>query len=719
MATKDYLQTLVSEHHASSDELAAANEELIAANEELQSTNEELQSAKEELQSTNEELGTVNDQVRSRNQELDEVANDLVNVLASVEIPVIIVDLELRVRRFTPTVRSVARFIPEDVGRSIDDLKLNVQVDDLPDRIRAVIQGLVPTQWEVQDHQGHWFRMQIQPYRTADGRLAGAVLSFVDVDALKVALKDAEVARDYARSIVETVTSALVVLDDRLAVVSANQAFNAMLGLSARAADTRSLFEVAGGLFEVPSVHRALGQLLAEHTPFSSLEFRAPIDHGSRRVLSLTGRWIVWGGGRPMVLLAIDDITGLRTLEAERGLLLESEKQARLEAERANRAKDLFLATLSHELRTPLATMLMSAQMLQVTATDDPRIHRASASIERAAKAQSRLIDDLLDVSRIVSGKLMLDLGPVDLTQVVQEAVDAARPSAQAKDLDLELVLEGEVGAVYGDAARLLQVANNLLTNSIKFTPRGGRVSVRLACHAGQARLTVTDTGMGIRPEVLPQLFSRFVQADSSVTRTHGGLGLGLAIVRHLIEAHGGVVQAESPGEGRGATFRVMLPVGSQRMAAVPAARGTTVQTIVGVRVLLVEDNDDTREACSSMLTQLGADVHSTSSAAAGLAELERFEPQVILSDIAMPGEDGFTFIQRVRRREPERGGQVPAAALTALASDEDRQRAIQAGFQLHVAKPVDSARLAAIVRALADWKPPPAIVGEQPSMPG
>ncbi|HVW29245.1 MAG TPA: CheR family methyltransferase [Polyangiaceae bacterium] len=717
-ATKDYLQSLVSEHQTSADELAAANEELIAANEELQSTNEELQSAKEELQSTNEELGTVNDQLRSRNQELDEVANDLANVLASVEIPVIIVDLELRVRRFTPTVNKIARFIPEDVGRPIDDFKLRMQVGDLPARIKGVIEGLSPREWEVQDQEGRWFRMQIRPYRTADNRLDGAVLSFVDVDALKRALKDAEVARDYAQSIVETVTSALVVLDGQLCVVSANQAFHELLGIPGKTADTRRLSELGDGLFETPTISRALGDLLANHTPFSALEVSSDLDHGRRRVLSLTGRSIVWGGGAQMLLLTIDDATDLRTLEAERALLLKSEKEARVEAERANRAKDLFLATLSHELRTPLSTMLMSAQVLSRAAGDNPRIQRASASVERAARAQSRLIDDLLDVSRIVSGKMMLDLGPVDLASVVQEAVDVARPSAEAKGLALEVAVENEVGAVYGDAVRLQQVVNNLLINSIKFTPKGGRVAVRLERTEGQAQLTVCDTGMGIRPEVLPQLFSRFVQADRSVTRTHGGLGLGLAIVRHIVEAHGGEVQAESPGEGKGATFRVTLPAGAAKRTTEAAAPKANVRDIEGLRVLLVEDDDDTREAYSAMLSELGAEVRAAPSAAAGLDELQRFRPQVIVSDIAMPGEDGFSFIQKVRRLDPDRGGRVPAAALTALASDEDRQRAMRAGFQLHVAKPVDAARLAAVVSMLADWKAPLASATEKHSTP-
>jgi CheY-like chemotaxis protein len=355
--------------------------------------------------------------------------------------------------------------------------------------------------------------------------------------------------------------------------------------------------------------------------------------------------------------------------------------------------------------------------VLNRAAGDDPRIQRASASIERSARAQSRLIDDLLDVSRIVSGKMMLDLGPVDLASLVQEAVDAARPSAQAKGLTLEVAVEDEVGAVYGDPVRLLQVVNNLLFNSIKFTPQAGRVAVRLERTEGQAQLSVSDTGMGIRPEVLPQLFSRFVQADSSVTRTHGGLGLGLAIVRHIVEAHGGMVQAASPGEGKGATFRVTLPAGTVQRAAATAPKAH-VRNIEGVRVLLVEDDDDTREAYAAMLGELGAEVRAAPSAAAGLDELEHFRPQVILSDIAMPGEDGFSFMEKVRRLDPDRGGRVPAAALTALASDEDRQRAMQSGFQLHVAKPVDAARLAAVVSMLADWKAPLASATEQHSTP-
>jgi two-component system CheB/CheR fusion protein len=410
--------------------------------------------------------------------------------------------------------------------------------------------------------------------------------------------------------------------------------------------------------------------------------------------------------GAPMLLLALEDITARRAFEEERAQLLASEREARLESERANRTKDLFLATLSHELRSPLGVILLQAQILRRAATGDPSVARSSEVIARAAMSQAKLIDDLLDVSRIVSGKLLLDLGPVDLAAVVRVAVDLSRAAAEAKSLELEVAVDDSLGLLYGDAGRLQQVVTNLLANAIKFTPRGGHVSVRLERTDGRVQLTVADDGLGIRPDVLPQLFNRFVQADSSATRNHGGLGLGLAIVRHLVEVHGGEVHAESAGEGKGSTFRVTLPVGSGRtLAAAPATRVATAD-IAGVRVLLVEDDDDTREACATMLGQLGADVRAAPSAAAGLAMLEGFRPQVILSDIAMPGEDGYDFIRSVRRLDPERGGGVPAAALTALAGEADRRRALEAGFQMHIAKPVDSSRLATAVATLAAWKP-------------
>lgn len=695
-ATRDYLRAITGEHQDTAEELGAANEELIAANEELQSTNEELQSAKEELQSTNEELTTLNDELNNRNQQLDSVANDLANVLESVQIPVIMVDQALRIRRFTPAAREISSLLPGDVGRSIDDVKLKVKVDDLVDKIRETIESVIPKEHTVQGLDGRWFRLHIRPYRTADSRLDGAVLSFLDEDILKRALQEAERARDYANSIVETVPMSLVVLDGSLRLVSANAPFYRSFGAQGNLTEHPGLFEIGAAALDVPALREATERSLAARSPFHDIEVQCTFPASGRRDLRIAG-CPIGNGGETMLLLAIEDVT-------ERHLLEASEKQARVEAEQANRAKDLFLATLSHELRTPLSTILMSAQLLKNTPTEDPKIRRASAAIERAVGNQARLIDDLLDISRIVSGKLMLDLQAVDLTSVVQTAVDVAQASAEAKGIALELTMDKRLRAVHGDPTRLQQVVANLLNNSIKFTPKGGKITVRLEAIDETAQLTVADTGLGLRAEIIPHLFDRFVQAESSMTRAHGGLGLGLAIVRHIVNVHGGVVRAESPGEGKGATFTVTLPLAHDD-AAMPEVRRTVTRSISGIRVLLVEDDDDTREACATLLKEKGAEVRAARSVAEGLAALENFVPQVILSDIAMPGEDGYVFIRKLR--SGNRGTRdIPAAALTALAGEEDRRRALESGFQMHLAKPIDADRLATAVATLAAARP-------------
>ena len=271
-----------------------------------------------------------------------------------------------------------------------------------------------------------------------------------------------------------------------------------------------------------------------------------------------------------------------------------------------------------------------------------------------------------------------------------------ARNSAESKGIVIELANASSLGPVHGYSVRLQQVVANLLNNAIKFTPRGGRISVTLEAREQEAQITVSDNGLGLRADIIPHLFNRFVQAESSMTRVHGGLGLGLAIVRHLVNVHGGKVRAESPGEGRGATFTVSLPLAAREARSATPVRRTVARSISGIRVLLIDDDDDTREACTTMLAVLGADVRSARSAADGLAALEMFRPQVILCDIAMPGEDGYAFIRKLR--SGGRGQQTPAAALTALAGEEDRRRALEAGFQMHLAKPIDSDRLATAV---------------------
>ena len=396
-------------------------------------------------------------------------------------------------------------------------------------------------------------------------------------------------------------------------------------------------------------------------------------------------------------------------IERKRG---EDERaQLLLRAEDANRAKDDFLATVSHELRTPLTAMLGWARLLRGGRLDAAAASHALEVIERNTEAQAQLIEDLLDISRITSGKLRLDVQSVDLVHVIEAAINTVTPAADAKSIPLQRVLDPSAGPVAGDPDRLQQVVWNLLSNAIKFTPKGGRVRLQLARSHSHVEITVADTGGGIVPEFLPYVFDRFRQAEAASSRAQGGLGIGLAIVRHLVELHGGTVRAASDGTDRGATFTVSLPIAATRPGLPDARVHPTVHgrvpfdvppNLAGVQVLVVDDEPDARTLVASVLEQCGASVHAVASVAEALEAFERARPDVLVSDIGMPGEDGYALIRKIRARRAEDGGRVPAAALTAYARTEDRMRALSAGFQLHVPKPVEPAELATVVATLA-----------------
>jgi signal transduction histidine kinase len=421
--------------------------------------------------------------------------------------------------------------------------------------------------------------------------------------------------------------------------------------------------------------------------------------------------------GRPEgAVLIVTDVTARREAERERARLLDSERAARQEAEKANRLKDEFLATLSHELRTPLNAIVGWATILRAKPADAELAARAVAVIERNARSQKQLIEDILDVSRVVTGKLRLSIAPMDVCSVLEGALESVRPSAEAKQIALTADCAPELGSMDGDADRVRQVIWNLVSNAVKFTPAGGRVAVRARRDRGQVRLEVQDTGMGIEEGFLPHLFERFRQADSSSTRRHGGLGLGLAIVRHLVELHGGTVQAQSDGPGQGATFTVCLPVTAAPAAAAPswpaapaavpeAARPSDTR-LDGVRVLVVEDEPDTLDLVATILRERGAQVEAVSTTLDAREALTRTRPDVLLSDIGLPGEDGLALIRTVRGLSAEDGGQVPAVALTAYARDQDRAQALEAGFQAHLTKPIRPLDLVQVVANLAPPAP-------------
>jgi len=402
-----------------------------------------------------------------------------------------------------------------------------------------------------------------------------------------------------------------------------------------------------------------------------------------------------------LLLGTFEDVVRANTLLRERE---EELSVAKRELEEAARMKDIFFATLSHELRTPLTAIVGWVHILKEGQTDPLVVERAVETIERNLSVQNTLIADLLDVSRIVSGKLDLEKVALDLPALVRASVDSARPTAAANGIALETELGPIAFPISGDPARLQQVVTNLLGNSLKFTPRGGRVVVRLAEHGSKAVLTVADSGSGIRPEVLPFLFERFSQASAADTKA-GGLGLGLAIVKHIVEMHAGTVVAASPGPGQGSTFTVTLPLKLDAVAgaAVPA-RGPNGATagLSGLRVVVADDQDDSRELIEFLLRRQGAIVTGAASAAEAFAAIKGHPPDVLLSDIEMPDENGYAFIGRVRALTAADGGNVPAAAMTAHGSREDRDHAVAAGFQRHLAKPFQPADLFALVGDLA-----------------
>lgn len=400
-------------------------------------------------------------------------------------------------------------------------------------------------------------------------------------------------------------------------------------------------------------------------------------------------------------------ITDLQRSEEERGQLLLRAERARAEAEAANRIKDEFLATLSHELRTPLTSLLGWSSVLREARRDEKVLGQGLDAIDRNARIQAQLIDDLLDVSRIVSGKLNLEVRPLDISSVTRAAINVVRPAADAKNISLDYWAQPGLGAISADSARVHQIIWNLLSNAVKFTPHGGKISVRVEQDGADARVTVQDTGQGIEPEFLPRVFDRFRQADSSTTRSFGGLGLGLAIVRHLVELHGGTVSAYSDGVNQGARFSATFPLLADRAEPIPVAHSgeinsSDIRSLDGLRVLLVDDEPEARQIISTVITRTGAEVKICASAREALAKLMDWKPDVILSDIAMPEEDGYSFISKVRTLPREKGGDTPAAALTAYARDVDRRQALDAGYQMHIAKPVGAGQLVSLIARLA-----------------
>jgi PAS domain S-box-containing protein len=536
----------------------------------------------------------------------------------------------------------------------------------------------------------------------ADGKTVGAILVFRDI----TERRRAEQTRALLAGIVDSSEDAIISKSLDGIITSWNHSAERMFGWTAEEAIGQAIYLIIPPELrdeEVMIISRLRQGQRIEH--FETI--RMPKD-GRRLNISLTVSPIRNEEGQVIGASKIArDITEQVQIEEERAMLLASERAARERSDAASRAKDEFVAMISHEIRSPLNAILGWSQMLRQGTLDKEATTNALESIERNARAQAQLVSDLLDISRVITGKLRINARPVDITNSLESALESIRPAAEAKQIKIEIEREPYATVVTGDADRLQQVFWNLLANAVKFTPRGGRIEIKVARVDSHLEMAITDTGAGISAEFLPYIFDRFSQADTTSARHHAGLGLGLSIVRHIVELHGGTVTAESRGVGQGATFRVTLPVraldirSAESMPdALPVVTLADDIALDQIRIMVVDDEAETRDLLKIMLASHGAEVLVYASGAEALAQVDYCKPQVIVSDIGMPGQDGYTFIRKVRGLGAEVGG-VPAIALTAYARAEDRMRALAAGFQMHVPKPVEASELVMVIASL------------------
>ncbi len=728
--TQAYLQTTIEDQNATNQRLTTANEEILSSNEELRSTNEELQTAKEEIQAANEELQTTNEELQSRNADTKLTNDDLLNFLDNVNIPVVILSSNLCIRRFTPAAQQLFNLILTDVGRPISNIRWDIEVSDLEASVLEVMRTLDAHEREVQDSAGRWYQLRIRPYRTADHQIDGAVITLVDINDIKQMLQQLDASRCYAESIVETVSNPLLVLDDKLHIKTANRSFYQTFRVAAGEIDNISLFdlnhEIEPGQWDRADLRSHLEATLTGTGNLKNFEMECSFIRTGLKTLLLNAREIQPSSEGKIILISIEDITERKQAETER-IQLAQAQAARLEAEAANAGKDRFLSMLSHELRTPLNAILGWASVLlrqlESSSTDSSTdsstgssaqtssvsiatatLDRALHIIERSARTQTRLIDDLLDVSRIVQGRISIQLRALNLTHLLRATVDAIQPVAQAKSIQLHISLADAPSPVNLDPERMQQVFWNALSNAVKFTPNGGRISVTLTYSTDQATVEITDTGNGIDDDFLPFVFDRFRQANESNVRQYGGLGLGLAIVKELVEAHRGSVEISSPGVGEGTTLTMRLPLLTTESLPEPAAilAPSGNGLLNNLTILAVEDDADSLEVLTLMLTLQGSAIATATSVSEAKAKLiESDLPQLIISDISLPDQTGFDLIQWIRALPPEQGGSLPAIALTGYAAQDDKLQITAAGFQRHLVKPVNIDDLIATILEL------------------
>jgi two-component system CheB/CheR fusion protein len=672
---------------------------------------EKVRPADEGLQPLNEELATVNAQLRAKMAELEKTNNDLSSLLSSTDIAVIFLDSELRLRRFTPAARALIDLVPSDIGRPLHDLATRFTDPELGDDADRVLERLIPIEREVGSRDGRWFMRRLLPYRTTDGRIEGVVVTFVDITrhrAAETAQRHGEVA--YHQTIQNIRDHAIIMLDTHGVITAWSTGAVTVLGFAPE--------EMIGRNFR---------EIFVEEDREADVSARE-MEEAAATGIALDERWHrrkngghFWASGTVNALR--DDagrLTGfvkiLRDHTAQKELT-EKLDQARYNAELANRSKGNFIAMISHELRTHLSIIMMWSKMLREDALEGEDLAEAIEAIGRSAESQSRLIEDLLDSSRIAAGKLSLEIGPADLGELVTQVADSFWPAIESKGIECVVDVDDRVGVVECDGDRIRQVVRNLISNAVKFTPQGGRIEVSVRRDEGFIEMTVSDTGMGIEPEFLPRVFELFTQSDSARDRAHGGLGLGLSICKTIAEMHGGLITPFSDGQRKGARFVVRLPlhataaVTADRPGGTGASGAADSGRLDGRRVLLIEDQPDAAVVIGAALRRAGAEVSVARNATEGLERLDASLFDLIVSDIGLPDFDGFEFIKRAREAEKRLGrNPAPAVALTAYGGSENHKHALKVGFDGFLVKPSDPemllAELGRLINAASAVKP-------------
>ncbi len=687
-STREYLQSLIEQQEAANEELQSANEEVQSSNEELQSINEELETSKEEIQSSSEELATVNDELTTRNLELAQSNNDLTNLISSVQTPIVMLGPDFRIRRFTPSAEKLLNLIATDLGRPISDIKTNVDLPELEPLLAEVMESVIPQESVVRGRNGRWYSLRLSPYRTMENRIEGVVLMLVDITSLKEA--EDSLRRSAERLTVFQGESPLGIreVDVEGRYLQVNDAYCQITGFAREELLGRPFQDFLPPEDRGPAVD-LLRQAFAREIPSYREERRHVHKDGRRIWVEAHGFALRDSEGRPTSVVAfVQDVT--------------ERKQAEAELRAADRTKNEFLAMLAHELRNPLAPLLNVSQLLAVPSLTPESVASLRGILGRQIRNLSRMTDDLLDISRISRGRIQLHLEVVDLVALTERSVELFRSVIQGRGQILHVDIPGEPLFLEGDPVRLEQLIDNLLTNASKFADDDGQIwlSLRRTTQLAPevAELVVRDNGRGIASDLLPRVFDPFVQAEQTLDRTRGGLGIGLTLVRHIAQLHRGTVEGRSQGIGTGAEFVVRLPLAVRPAPDLAERRRSTPAR--PRRILIVDDNPDAADTLAALLRHEGHEVRVAPDGEVAMAIHQAFSPEIVILDMGLPGRDGIEVARELRARV----GAAPLhiVAVTGYGQEELRVRSREVGIEHYFTKPVDIANLVRLFNGLA-----------------